>query len=175
MLWYKQAGMIEDEMLSRNPKAQVIAEKLRSMGMSEIGSRYGKAGVQYGVEGKARRISLGARDLLLNYFLAQGRDTRWNMYKSFSIKKVYDDPTRDAFLQKLADWVSRAPTMIEVRQRQRDRSVSDPYAAATGLEKATDSIPQPQPQVQPEPKRCECGASIPHLARECPDCGKSVD
>ena len=276
MLWYnpkanKQAGLFEEEMLSRNPRSQALADKLRAAGLTEIGSRHGKAGVQYGIEGKARRVSIGARDVMLNYFLVQGRDARWNMYKSFSLKKVIEHPNIDPVLKEWVDWVGRGPTMIEVREKQRERAMSDQYAAATGLEKALNQTPQPTeapPPVQPapppqpeqpgterqaskgeptnlnlwvlkdlfkdkdevpnrldptrvthlrrcmsaglieavggrggtlrltekgkqairpaqsmpteqaaptEPRRCECGASIPHLARECPDCGKSVD
>ena len=153
MLWYKQAGFFEEEMLSRNPRSQALSEKLRAMGLVEIGSRSGKAGVQYGIEGKARRISIGARDVMLNYLLVQGRDSRWNMYKSFSLKKVLEHPNIDPVLKGWADWVGRGPTMIEVREKQRERARSDQYASATGLEKSLNQAPQPTevPPVQPAP------------------------
>lgn len=153
MFWYKQAGLFEEEMLSRNPRSQVLANKLRAVGLVEIGSRYGKAGVQYGIEGKARRVSIGARDVMLNYLLVQGRDSRWNMYKSFSLKKVLEHPNIDPILKEWADWVGRGPTMIEVREKQRERAMSDQYASATGLEKSLNPAPQAEtpPPVQPAP------------------------
>ena len=152
MLWYKQAGLFEEEMMSRNPRSQVLANKLRAVGLSEIGTRSGKAGVQYGIEGKARRVSIGARDVMLNYILVQGRDSRWNMYKSFSLKKVLEHPNIDPVLKEWADWVGRGPTMIEVREKYRERAKSDQYASATGLEKSLNPSPQPtEVPVQPAP------------------------
>ena len=156
MLWYspkanKQAGLFEEEMLSRNPRSQALADKLRSAGLSEIGSRSGKAGVQYGIEGKARRVSIGARDVMLNYLLVQGRDSRWNLYKSFSLKKVLGHPNIDPVLKEWADWVGRGPTMIEVREKQRERAKSDQYAVATGLEKSLNVGTPPPPESGPTP------------------------
>jgi hypothetical protein len=162
MLWYKSAGFMEDEMLARNPRAMALSGKLRGMGLSEIGARHGKAGVQYGIEGKARRVSLGSRELLLNYFLVSGTrhagsplrfDERWNMYKSFSMKQVMGKPEAEleSFLRSIADWVGRAPTTIEVRNMAREQPGDNVYASGLSKPKATDVAPDPAPAPVPAP------------------------
>ena len=116
--------------LSKPPRKSVlevadeVKEKLIALGLHSLGSRYGKAGDQFGTASGARRISVGRRDLLLNQLLVsvdneyavRRPDTRWNLYRSFLLSRVTDD-----LLEKAVEWVKAGSTMIEVRDKARDR------------------------------------------------------
>jgi hypothetical protein len=167
MRWHrKEAADVRGEV-----KGQLIGKRLAELGLSLLGTRHGKAGEQYGTPDGARRIAVGARDMMLNYLLAEaeqahGRwqeNSRWSMWKSFSIKQVYENPRRDDFLQNAANWAKEGPTMREVRQRARDDASASPQpdpaaggyqprvtGIATGLQKIpTRPVPTSEPAPQP--------------------------
>jgi len=57
---------------------------LKDEGLQNLGSRYGKAGVLWGIKGGARTIAVGRRDIMRNYYYVlfsnddRRPDARWN-------------------------------------------------------------------------------------------------
>lgn len=108
------------------PKVRDIAvdvqAKLLDKGLHSLGTRYGKAGEQFGMQDSARRIGVGGRDLLLNSFLVQIDDEYsfkkpaigWRLYKDFLLSKTTDD-----LIDKAVAWVKAGPTMQAVRDAAR--------------------------------------------------------
>jgi hypothetical protein len=99
-----------------------VQAKLLAKGLHSLGTRYGKAGEQFGMHDSARRIGVGGRDLLLNYFLVQIDDEYslrkpvigWRLYKDFLLSKTTDD-----LIDKAVAWVKTGPTMQAVRDAAR--------------------------------------------------------
>jgi hypothetical protein len=95
---------------------------LREEGLINLGSRAGKHGEYYGKPGLARRIRIGARDMVFNMFqvtisrddhLRRPQDS-WVMHDIINLKKV-----DDRLIKVAAKWVKQADTMKEVRDRAR--------------------------------------------------------
>lgn len=160
MNWYKKTAQNE-------VKAQVLGQKLAELGLQDLGTRHAKAGSQFGTAESARRIAIGARDMMLNYLYAESDLTgtrfndgsRWNMFKQYSIKQIYELPNRDGALQKAVNWVKSGPTMKEVRAWARAAAQASPderygrrHGCATGLENGPKvGAPADVPPTPPTP------------------------
>lgn len=134
------AGRTDTYLLSKKPLAELfpdavpvrkrvyeIAEdvkrKLSDMGLQSLGTRYGKAGEQFGEPDSARRIGIGGRDFLYNTFMVQIDD-------EFSFKKptigwrmkdvVLLSAVTDEIIEKAVAWVKAGRTMQQVRDEARN-------------------------------------------------------
>lgn len=116
---------------AEGPKPKVIQlregviAKLEELGLHNLGHYQGKAGEQFSVDsGKARRIAVGNRDILLNNFVVvisseddvRRPDQRWGMYSAKLISEI-----DDKFLQDAVRWVKAGQTMIEVRNAAKEK------------------------------------------------------
>lgn len=161
MNWYKTS--------QNDVRVQLLSQKLTELGLQNLGTRHAKAGSQFGTAESARRIAIGARDLMLNYLLAESDlygtrfndGSRWNMFQQYSIKAIYEHANRDAALKKAVDWVNAGPTMKEVRGWARAAAQASPdeqygrrHGSATGLDKG----PKAQPAAPAAPPAPPSGA-----------------
>lgn len=95
--------------------ATEFEEILRSEGLQNLGTRYGKAGTMWGIKGLARQIAIGRRDIMANSYYVQFSygdrkpDTRWTMTKGEYMSKM--TPER---LKEWIAWVKAAKTTKEV-------------------------------------------------------------
>jgi len=166
MNWYKKVAQ-------NDVRSQVLMQKLTELGLQNLGTRHAKAGSQFGTADGARRIAIGARDLMLNYLLAESDlygtrfndSSRWNMFQQYSIKAIHDSPNRDSAMKKAVDWVNAGPTMKEVRAWARAAAQASPdeqygrrHGSATGMDKgpkaaqpAAPTAPATPPSGTPEP------------------------
>lgn len=102
-----------------------IRAKLEEAGLKNLGTRHGKAGEMFAVDNEsARRIGLGSRDLLMNYFQVyitddyevKRPDQGWRLQQDILLSKV-DDRVIKAAVQ----WVRKGPTMRKVRDDAREQ------------------------------------------------------
>lgn len=123
------------------PKVHEIGEqvkaKLQERGLRSLGTRFGKAGEQFGDGDSARRISVGGRDLLWNYFIASVNsewtlkrpDEGWRMHKAILLSQV-----TDADIDAAVKWVKAGGTMIQVRNNARENYRVEQSMAKQGIE-----------------------------------------
>lgn len=100
-----------------------IERILLDEGLNSQGSRYGKAGEFWGIQGSSRMIAVGRRDVLLNVFfvgidsvVAMRRpDTRWLMKNA-----EYKTKMKEEVLRKWARWAKKGISTAELRKIARD-------------------------------------------------------
>lgn len=103
--------------------ADSVKEKLMEKGLHSLGTRYGKSGEQFGIQGGARMIAVGGRDFLLNTFMVsidnefslRKPDTGWRLKKAVLLSQL-----KDEFIDAAVDWVKKGKTMQEVRDAARE-------------------------------------------------------
>ena len=119
-----------------------IVTILGDEGLRNLGTRYGKAGVFFGIPGSSRMIAVGRRDVNANVFYIlihrEGQlrrpDTRWELYKGV-LKSKITEPT----LRNWARWAKDGLTTKELRGearhlwlKQRDEGEETPVVILTG-------------------------------------------
>lgn len=99
-----------------------VIKQLLDAGLSSMGGRYGKAGefFAYGHEAPAWAISVGRRDVLLNYYIPEQRLSRgyvswtgrWNLSRAELISKVSPET-----LNKWVAFLKKAPTREQEQEK----------------------------------------------------------